>query len=456
MSARESVADPYALLPESIEEPPVTLLAAFRRIGPGVILASSIVGSGELIATTILGAESGYSLLWLILVSCGIKIIIQNEIGRYTIGTGETILEAFDRVPGPRWRVSWVVWLWALMLAMIMFSTGGMLGAIGEVFHTLVPAVPINAWVWIINVATVVLLIMGRYGLIEKLSMLLVGGFTLLTVSCAFLLIKRPEFFSLSAALDGLTFSLPAGGFATAVTVFGATGVGAGELVAYPYWCIEKGYARFAGPQDGTPAWQRRARGWIRVMGLDVLNSFVIYTFATVAFYLLGAGVLHGRGIIPQGSEMVGMLSAMYTEILGPSSHTLFLIGAVVVFYSTVFASTASQARMVADFLGMLGSYDRRDYQRRIATMRIAVVVLMFLPSLYFTFLQQPVFMVKLGGVAQALMLPIIGLATIYLRYRHLPNAVLPKGWITLGLWISSLIAAVMMAYYVIHEATGF
>ena len=38
---------------------------------------------------------------------------------------------------------------------------------------------------------------------------------------------------------------------------------------------------------------------------------------------------------------------------------------------------------------------------------------------------------------------------------QHLPHAVLPKGWITLGLWISSLIAAVMMAYFVIHQATG-
>ena len=455
MPEREPLPDPYALHPESIEEPPISLFAAFRRIGPGVILASSIVGSGELVATTVLGAESGYSLLWLILVSCAIKVIIQNEIGRYTIGTGETILEAFNRVPGPHWRVSWVVWLWALMLSMIMFATGGMMGAIGEVFHTLVPALPINAWVWIINVATVVLLIIGRYGLIERLSMFLVGGFTLLTVSCAFLLVKRPEFFSLSAAIDGLTFNLPAGGFATAVTVFGATGVGAGELVAYPYWCIEKGYARFAGPQEQTTAWQRRARGWIRVMGLDVVNSLVIYTFATVAFYLLGAGILHGKGVIPQGNEMVGMLSSMYTEILGSSSHTLFLIGAVVVFYSTVFASTASQARMTADFLGMLGIYDRHDYHKRLRTMRIAVVVLMFLPSLYFTFLQEPVFMVKMGGVSQALMLPVIGLATVYLRYRRLPKAILPKGWITLGLWISSLLSAVMMAYFLIHQATG-
>ena len=77
---------------------------------------------------------------------------------------------------------------------------------------------------------------------------------------------------------------LPEGGLSTAVTVFGGTGVGSGELVMYPYWCIEKGYARFTGARDAMPGWKGRANGWIRVMGIDILNSLLIYTFATVAF----------------------------------------------------------------------------------------------------------------------------------------------------------------------------
>ena len=84
---------------------PRTLASIFRRIGPGLILASGIVGSGELIATTVLGAEVGYTLLWLIILSCFIKVVVQNELGRHAIGTGETTLEAFDRAPGPRLRL---------------------------------------------------------------------------------------------------------------------------------------------------------------------------------------------------------------------------------------------------------------------------------------------------------------------------------------------------------------
>jgi Mn2+/Fe2+ NRAMP family transporter len=66
-----------------------------RRIGPGLVLSASIVGSGELIATTTLGAKLGYTMMWLIIVSCLIKSVVQAAMGRYVITTGETTLTFF-------------------------------------------------------------------------------------------------------------------------------------------------------------------------------------------------------------------------------------------------------------------------------------------------------------------------------------------------------------------------
>ncbi len=454
MSARPA-ADPYRLDPAGIEEPPVGWTDVARRIGPGVILAATIVGSGELIATTVLGAENGYTLLWLILVSCTIKIVVQNELGRYTIGTGETTLEALDRVPGPRLRAGWVVWAWFLSLAMALVAVGGMLGGIAEVLHQIVPAVPIIAWVWIINLGTVALLSIGRYGMIEKVAMAMVAGFTVMTVGAAFVLLGNPEYFSWAAVLEGLSFQVPQGGIFSAVAVMGLTGVGASELGIYPYWCLEKGYARFTGPRDGTPGWQRRARGWIRVMGVDVVNSMVIYTFATIAFYLLGAGVLHGMGVAPRGTEMIETLSNMYTQTLGGWSRYLFLAGAAAVLYSTVFAGTAARSRMLADWLGILGAYDKKNYRLRLRYTRWFVVVLLIVPSLYYMLFQEPVMMIKMAGAVEAMMLPILGFSTVYLRYRHLPRAIVPKGWLTLALWVTSALMAVMMGYSVLRQLLG-
>ena len=82
--------DPYVLSELNIKEPPTTWLSRLRYLGPGLILSASIVGSGELIATTTLGAKAGFVTLWVILVSCIIKVALQLEFGRHVINTGES------------------------------------------------------------------------------------------------------------------------------------------------------------------------------------------------------------------------------------------------------------------------------------------------------------------------------------------------------------------------------
>ena len=127
--------DPYRLTPDAVREPPSGVLGAVRSVGPGLILAGAIVGSGELIATTVLGAESGYSLLWLILLSCLVKVVVQYEIGRYAVVTGETGLEALNRIPGPRLGASWPVWFWLLMVSAVMFPVGGWSQGVDATLH---------------------------------------------------------------------------------------------------------------------------------------------------------------------------------------------------------------------------------------------------------------------------------------------------------------------------------
>jgi hypothetical protein len=46
--------------------------------------------------------------------------------------------------------------------------------------------------------------------------------------------------------LRGLSFQMPSS-FTVAFAAFGIIGVGASELIYYPYWCLEKGYARHIG-----------------------------------------------------------------------------------------------------------------------------------------------------------------------------------------------------------------
>ena len=446
----ETLKDLYAYDAAEVADPPRTLAQILRKIGPGMILAASIVGSGELIATTTLGAEVGYVALWVILLSCFLKPAIQAELGRYSIATGETGLAGFNHFPGPRFKVNWIVWGWAVMILMTRFQIGAMFGGVAQALNMAFPSIAVNIWVLLLYALTLTLLLGGAYERIEKLATLKVALFTLLTFMAAVLLTRHPQDFSWGQVLDGLKLQLPAGGLASAVAVFGITGVGASELFMYPYWCVEKGYARFTGKCDSTPAWRMRALGWTKVMHVDILASMIIYTVATVAFYLLGAGILHSRGLVPNATEMIPRLSNMYTETLGPWSLYLFYPGALITLYGTIFAATAAESRIASDLVRLAGGFRGDDYKTRVRWRNFFVCLLPGIGALLFIVFQSPVTMVKVGGVAQALMLPVIAVATLYLRYRRLPRAVIPRKWITVALWIACTITICLMVYYAV------
>jgi len=218
--------------------------------------------------------------------------------------------------------------------------------------------------------------------------------------------------------------------------------------VMYPYWCVEKGYARYAGPREDSPEWRARAKGWVRVMHVDIVCSMLVYTLATAAFYLLGAGVLHPSGSVPAARDMIPVLSSLYTETLGPWALPFFYVGAVATLYGTIFAATAAQARMLADMLRLLGFYAREDNARRQHWRRRFVVLLSVLPVILYFAIESPVKMVVAGGITQALLLPALGAAAVYLRHRRLPPEIAPPGIVTLLLWIVGALMLLGMAGY--------
>jgi manganese transport protein len=76
------------------------------------------------------------------------------------------------------------------------------------------------------------------------------------------------------------------------------------------------------------------------------------------------------------------------------------------------------------------------------------VVVLTVLPvGLYWLF-ASPVKMVIAGGIAQAVMLPLVGAGAVWLRHRRLPRELAPSLAVTVGLWAAAIFMAAMMAYY--------
>jgi Mn2+/Fe2+ NRAMP family transporter len=581
----------------STRDAPTTIPGILRNVGPGMILAGSIVGSGELIGATRTGAEAHFDFLWLIIIGCIIKVFAQIELGRYAITNGKTTLAALNEVPGPmiqvevgqrKMRANWIIWYWVLMFVAILGQQGGIVGGVGQAMAISVPLteegkaynenrrlttfvkmgegkrkqlevketrklilddmemslananetigtqidanktarqeVPIlyhltlsdengtlfeksikavnfvqkektedwvkqnpvleknelgydeeaktvkigdgikkwddlpvhlsavasvntkimdaKYWAVILTILAIFLLVWGKFSFIERFSVFLVASFTLITIANLLALQSNPYYgVNMDEFIRGLSFGFPAAEvgknpLVTALSTFGIIGVGAAELLAYPYWCLEKGYGKYVGKRDDSDAWALRAKGWMKVMHWDAWGAMVVYTFCTIAFYLLGAAVLGRSNLVPGGSEMIQTLSAMYQPVFGVFAQNLFLFGAFAVLFSTFYVAIAAQSRIAVDAAKVSGVADFDESQRQ-RSLKWMGVVLPILSVLCYVFFPKPVVLVLISGTMQAIMLPMIGFAVLYFRYKKSDKRLQPGKLWDIFLWIS-------------------
>ena len=420
---------------------PTSFLQRLKYLGPSLIVTANIVGSGELIMTTTLGANAGYVALWMIIASCLVKVLIQLEFGKHAINTGETSMEAFSNLPGPKiGRGHWSIWTWFLIKVFHMLQMGGIAGGVALALNLVFPALPVWAWAIIVGVITIFLVIDGKYGRVEKFSVFLIAGFSLFSVLCVFILQDTAYAISWEEIASGFRFELPAAMIGVALGAFGITGISADEIISYPYWCIEKGYASNTGPKTASEDWVTNAKGWIKVMYLDALLSMVVYTVTTVAFYLLGAAILHKMGEIPEGYQTINTLARIYTESVGPWAETLFLIGAIMVLFSSFFIGVASNQRMFVDAFAQLGLLDYRNPTDRRKWFKWTAVLIPFLWISLFLFFKAPVFMVMFGGIALSILLLMVVFAAFHFRLRRLDKRLKPALGYDILLWISGVL----------------
>jgi manganese transport protein len=434
------------------QDAPRSIGAILRQIGPGLILTASIVGSGEVIATPKLAAEAGFSLLWLIVLGCVIKVFVQVELGRFAVAKGMTTLEALDSMPGPRVRVSWLVWLWVFMYVGTIFQVAGIVGAVTQVLTSAGLTLNGKVLALLIGGVTAAMLVAGRYRLVERVSIVMVAGFTVCTIIAVGSLQWSDYAITSANLIDGFRFQMPEN-FNTAFGAFGIIGVGASELIFYPYWVLEKGYAVNVGPNDGSTAWKDRATGWMRVMQVDAWVSMVVYTVATAAFFLLGAAVLHSSGLeVNDENPMIPVLAKMYLQSFGQSSFVVFLIGAFFALFSTTFVATASNARLFADGLQIfkLRCYDGEESRQRM--IKVGCVLLPAISVLAFITMGEPVKLVFIGAIAQGLMLPFLAIAALYFRHVRTDAALRPGTAWTFCLWFAAIAMMVAGGYQILTK----
>ena len=352
--------------------------------GPGALVAAAFIGPGTVTACTLAGANFGYALIWALVFATFATIILQDMAARLGIAGGMGLGEALV-APGTPVALKWasvILVLAALALGNAAYEAGNLSGgALGAGAAFGLPQGAQRPLVWGLALLAGIVLVVGRYRLMERLLIGLV-----LVMSAAFagsLILVRPD---VSAMASGLVPRLPEGSLLTAIALIGTT------IVPYNLF-LHAASVREKWPAGGETALREASADTRTSIGLGGIISILI--LATAAASLFGSGIaIHGA------ADMAASLEPAY----GPGARLLVGTGLLAAGLSSAVTAPMATAYAVCEVSGLAKS---GKAFRAIALAVLAIGTLVASLGL------KPVKLILIAQVANGILLPIVAIFLI-------------------------------------------
>ena len=346
-------------------KPPPKGLAILAILGPSLIWAGEFIGSGEVILATRVGAILGPTVLWAIVVGVVLKFWIGMAGARYTVCTGEGMIDMISRIPGPK---NWGVWITLVaQFAAGTIAIGSLATAAGIFVHSFIGIPPLLAG-WLVTIFALAVvwsnafdflkIIMSLFVVIIVLGVLYVAitVFPGISVLLKSLLFDVPEVPRWALAMDGIQPNP----WREILPLLGWAAGGFASQVWYTYWVIGAGYGATAGRGYGRPADEtmlkamsvdtaKKIKGWCRVVYGDASLAMIIGIVTTVGFLFAGAGVLRPNQLAPEGPQVATTLATIFSSRWGSLGGTLFMIAGACALIGTQIGQLAGWPRLLAD-----------------------------------------------------------------------------------------------------------
>ena len=347
-------------------------------LGPGLVWAGLSQGSGELIWWPYMVAKYGISFLGWLIVFASIQIWYNQEIGRYTLATGEGIITGLFRLDK---RAGWIT---VILVSMIFTWVGGYAGAAASAIYSLTnyppgsPVEGVRLWSLIVILTTMIVVFLGPsiYRVIETVESF--AAVTAMGGLLAVALISPDVARALPNYLAGFTqFSWPPfpgwemEDYKTWVTLMAYTGAGGIWNLAYSYWVREKGYGqarhvgRIRSPLTGAPEAMPESgydfiveteedreewRRWVNWLWTDNLIGVTLNTFTIILTTLLTYSILVPRGVtLPRDYELVEVQSQWMETLYGVYGKIAFLAIAFLFLFDIYLVAGDLFSRFIAE-----------------------------------------------------------------------------------------------------------
>ena len=403
-----------------IKKPPVGL-AVLALVGPSFVWAAEYIGSGEVILATRTGAILGTSVLWAIVLGIFLKFWIGMSGARYTVCTGEGMIDMFGRI-GPYNLVVWVIFVIQFVCA--IFSIGAVATAAGVFVNSMVPAIDPKLGVCIVSLFAVSVAWSGTFDILK-----IVMSVFVLVIVLGVIFVACHVFPSIGDLIKSFSFGVPeVPKWASSMEkvsdnpwkeILPLLGWGAGGFASqvwYTYWVLGAGYGAAAGREYGQPAdvsalksmsvaAAEKIKGWCRVLYVDSSLAVVIGIAVTGSFFIAGAGVLGPQHLAPEGNDVAFTLSKVFSDKWGPVGGFLFILAGTVALVSTNTGQLAGWPRLLADSFRICipGVAKKFSWKKQ-----FRFFLLFFLCAnmvIVFFFEESPVVLVKISAIFEGLLL---------------------------------------------------
>ena len=450
-------------------------------VGPGVIVLGASIGSGEFLLGPAAFVQYGLVLLWVTLVAAFLQTVLNTELMRWTIATGEPVVTGFMRTrPGAQF--------WAVFYAILYFLqvgwpgwAGAAAGAIFFLFFRELAGPGQEMIVYLIGVGTFALcigiLLFGRRieRTLELLNWVLVaaiiGGFLIL----AAIFVSAETWGAAAAGLVGYDTAagsfrfIPEGVDWFLIGAFAAySGAGGVINLTLSNWARDKGYgmgeragyipSAVGGERtdlaptgytfDTTPAALERWRGWWRIVRAD---QWGVYFVGAMLGMVLPA-VLYVT-FIEGGTDIRGLsVAAALANAMASQAGAIFggviAMMAVWVLFKTQLDIIEGMTRAITDIL-WTGS--RKVRQWRGGDVRFVYYTVLGVLAGWGVIalgLAQPIILLQLGANMAGVVFVISPLHLLYINTRFLPEAVRPPMWRRVALVAMSVFYGAFVALW--------
>lgn len=362
-----------------------------KNIGPGAMVTAAFIGPGTLMTCIKAGADDGFSLLWVILLSTIFLIFIQEMAARLGVitqkGLGENI---YEKIRHPLLRaLSISLIISAILLGNTAFEVGNITGcAIGITMVNSDWAV--SGVIPVISVIAICFIVTGNYRKIERI---LVG--TVFIMSLLFLLLSL----SFCDDYDGIMTGLlhPSLGKNGGMTVMGLVGTTIGP------------YSIFLHASAASQKWHNRED--YKKSQIETILSICLGGLISMCIVIVSATCLHKNGISINSISDFALASA---SIWGDRYNWVMGIGLFLAGFSSVITAALGASFAIRGVLGRSENLQNRQF-------KILCLCIIFCGAIIaVSFAQNAIALILLAQALNALLLPLVIMFTIYCMYKEI------------------------------------